>query len=253
MKSLQYLFVAVMALTLVSCYQDGNRDFAPIDGAMGRGGSMARFTSFGDFLYAVDHTSLKVFSLQNPTQPEFLTSITIEPGVETIYPFEGLLFIGSMNGMFIYSLDNPARPTFISSYSHITSCDPVVAKSNFAYVTLRSEAFCWGVNELHVLDISDIYNPSLVNTTFMNNPHGLGVGSHDLLFVTEGDHGLKIFNIANPRQPVLVHHIEGFHAYDVISFPQLLILTGNDGIRQFSYDADTLSLLSKIDIDRIND
>ena len=54
----------------------------------------------------------------------------------------------------------------------------------------------WGADELHVLDIKDLYNPKLIKSYPMDNPHGLGL-SGDYLYLAEGEHGLKSFNVAD--------------------------------------------------------
>src|SRR5690349_16406055 len=41
----------------------------------GQGGSLARFTIVGDYLYTVDHANLKVFEITDPTQPVLKRSV----------------------------------------------------------------------------------------------------------------------------------------------------------------------------------
>jgi hypothetical protein len=217
----------------------------------GQGGSMARFTLLGGHLYTVDDYDLRVFSVEEPTDPQYLKNINLGWGIETIFPFKGKLFIGSMTGMHIYDASNPSDPQKMAVYEHVTSCDPVVVNDDYAFVTLRSAALCrMGADELHVLDIKDLYNPQLIKSYPMDNPHGLGL-SGDYLYLAEGEHGLKSFNvgdvleISNNR----LEHLRDFTAIDIIPGPKSLIVIGPDGVCQFDYsNPEKLKKLSCINV-----
>ncbi len=220
----------------------------------GIGGSMARFTIVGDYLYAIDQTSMDVFSLTNPLQPASLSTVEIGWGIETIFPYQDKLFIGSNAGMFIYDNSNPAAPSFLSNFEHARACDPVFVKDNYAYVTLRSGNECDGfTNQLDLIDITNITAPSLVRTFPMDNPHGLSISGNNL-FLCEGSFGLKSFDITLPAElgNHLLDHEKNLHAFDAISLGgqnNLLMVIGEGGLFQYNYDdpAD-LKFLSKITI-----
>ncbi|GAB4395576.1 MAG: hypothetical protein OHK0053_04650 [Microscillaceae bacterium] len=201
----------------------------------GQGGSLARFAITGDYLYAVGFNDLKVYDIRQPEHPVATTTIPVGINIETIFPYQNLLFIGSQTGMYIYQNNNPEQPQFLSRYDHIQSCDPVVAQGNYAYVTLRDGTNCrFGSNLLDVIDISNPSQPQVVNSLLMFNPHGLGIDG-STLFVCEGTQGLKVFDVNEPRYPQLIQHLQGFDAYDVIPNNGVLILTGANGIFQYQY------------------
>lgn len=218
--------------------------------SVGRGGSMARFTIANDYLYIVDNQSLKVFRITEPENPVFIKRVALNTVVETIFPFEGHLLVGTQTGMFIFSISNPENPSRVAVYSHVVSCDPVVAEGNYAYVTLRSGTNCnRGLNSLDVVDIRDMSRPQLLKSYPMQSPHGLGVDGN-LLFVTEGDFGLKVFDKTNPNDLKLIKTFSDFTAFDVIPDANVLIITGKQGIYQYGYNAQQeLKLLSKIPIE----
>jgi hypothetical protein len=221
-------------------------------GPSGQGGSMARFTLSQGRLYTVNETSLNVVSISSPTDPVPGQTVNLGWGIETIFPYSDKLFVGAMDGMHILDVSSPDNPVHISSYNHITSCDPVVVDGNYAYVTLRSGTQCQGfTNQLDLVDISDIYNPSLVKSWNMNNPHGLGLDT-DLLFLCDGDDGLKIFNNQNPLQvgDNQVFHYTNIQSYDVIPFNNVLMMIGEDGL--FQYDYSDPSNIYKISEIRVN-
>ncbi|MTI20603.1 hypothetical protein E1176_06185 [Fulvivirga sp. RKSG066] len=215
----------------------------------GQGGSMARFTVINDFLYVVDNYKLNSFSITDPMAPELVETSTIGWDVETIFAMRNMLFIGTATGMHIYEINEEGIPEYVSLYEHVLSCDPVVAQDTLAYVTLRSETNCRGVNRLDILDISDIADPKLLHSKDMLNPHGLGI-SDSLLFITEGDHGLKVFDVNTPNDLEQIAFFSDIKAFDVIPNSNILIVTGADGIRQYDYsDPTDIKLLSTIPVE----
>lgn len=247
MKKLIYLFATVA--WMYACKGDDMKASNPDSGSVGRGGSTARFTIVKDYLYIVDNQSLKVFRISAPDNPVYTKRVPLNTVVETIFPFQDHLLVGTQTGMFVFSISNPENPTRISVYSHVVSCDPVVADGNYAYVTLRSGTNCnRGVNVLDVVDIKDMRSPQLVKSYPMQSPHGLGVDGN-LLFVTEGNFGLKVFDKSNPNELKLIKTFDDFTAFDVIPDSNVLIITGKQGIYQYSYNAQNeLKLLSIIPI-----
>ncbi len=207
-------------------------------GSTGQGGSMARFALVDDILYTVDNYSLKIFDVSTPTDPKSLERQNVGFGIETIFPYQDKLFLGSNTGMFIFSIAQPRKPARLGTYSHAFACDPVVVHGNLAYVTLRSgEQQCTRAsNQLDVVDVSDPSKPRLVKTYPMQNPHGLGI-DFPSLFVCEGKGGLKLFDAADPLaiDRHQLDHVKDIDAYDVIPFRNNLIMVGKDGIYQFDY------------------
>ena len=241
----------VIALSTNNSLAKSNLGAGP---AIGIGGSMARFTIVGNYLYTVDDYLLHVFDIAEPENPVEGEEINLGWGIETIFPFKNNLFIGSRSGMSIYNIDIPESPAYMSEVRHITTCDPVVANDEYAFVTLRSENtennFCGPTftNQLDVIDITDVANANLLQTINMTSPYGLGLDGN-ILFVTEGDDGLKIFDISDVSkiEQNMIQHLQGFNAYDVIPFNGNLILVGNDGLYQFDYsNIDEIKFLSLI-------
>ncbi len=219
----------------------------------GTGGSLARFTILDKFMYAVDDYSLKVFDLSIPERPDLANDIHLGWGIETIFPYGDKLFIGSNNAMFIYDASTPANPQMLSTFWHANSCDPIYVSEDVAFVTLRDGTPCRnGVNQLEVLDVSDLENPRLLKTYPMHHPIGLSVNKKSL-FLCEDDMGLKVFDISdlmNIDQNLLSHET-GFTTYDIITFDDLGIVIGKDGLVQYDIsDPTDLKVLSTISVKR---
>jgi hypothetical protein len=260
MKTLQQiLFTAVAPVLIIAGCSVGSSDSTYEAGATsGQGGSMARFTIAGDYMYTVDNSTLKMFDLSEPAKPLFLEGKTQRLGqnIETIFSMDTLLFIGSQDGMYIYNIVRPQFPEYLSNVIHIRSCDPVVASGNYAYVTLNSSGVWCGntVNGLFIYDISNIGNPKeIYSNTQLNTPQGLGVDGNKL-FVCEAAKGVQVFDVSNPAKPVWIDDLsyiteaQGVNTYDVIPLGGLLLTSTDRGLFQFDYSGEKMQFVSKITI-----
>ena len=221
-------------------------------GVSGQGGSMARFTIYDNYLYAVTDNDLLVYSIANPVSPDSTSKINLGGGIETIFPYQDKLFIGSNTGMHIYDNKDPQKPTRMSVFNHARACDPVVVQGNRAYVTLRSAGWCGAApNQLHIINITDLYAPSLIKSYDMQNPHGVAVVDKKLT-LAEGNYGLKSFDLTHETDIKQLQHIKGIHAFDVIQLSNnRILMIGNDGFYQYdNTDPANLKLLSKIEVNR---
>jgi hypothetical protein len=220
-------------------------------GSFGTGGSMARFTLAYNYLYTVDMASLKLFNISDRANPYWEKTIPISWNIETISPYNGMLFIGSQTGMYIYSIQNPANPEFISEFWHASACDPVVVEGDYAYVTLRGGNLCGAIeSQLDVIDISTIENPKLLKSYPMQEPYGLGI-NNDVLFVCDGDAGLKIYDAADKMaiDSNLLATYPDINAFDVIPLGDILLMIGIDGLYQYDYsDLENITELSHIPV-----
>jgi hypothetical protein len=249
----KYLYTYKDTLVKKQTYKKGvvNDVVYTSNSSSGQGGSMARFTLMNDYLYTVGVNNLSLFDVKTASNPTFLKAINVGLGVETIFPYESKLFIGTNRGMYIFSATDPANPVQLSLYSHIFACDPVVVQGKYAYVTLRTGNMCrQASNQLEVVDIEDPKNPKQIAVFPMQNPHGLSVSDNDL-FLCEGNYGIKSFNITNKAKIAenLLQHLNNIKSFDVIAGPKSLIVTGDDGVYQFNYsDASNLKQLSIIKV-----
>jgi hypothetical protein len=217
----------------------------------GTGGSMARFMVYDNYLYTVDNSSLRLFSIAAPSDPTMVKEMYVGWNIETLYPYENKLFLGSTTGMFIYNLQDPSNPEFISQFRHASSCDPVVVEGDYAYVTLRAGNLCGDSrSQLDVIDISDIQNPQQIADYTMEEPYGLAVDD-TLLFVCDGSAGLKIYSASDPRtidQHKLAQY-PNIQAFDAIPLGNTLVMIGTDGLYQYDYsDPANIHPLSVIPI-----
>lgn len=206
--------------------EDGN-----IDGVQqtSTAGSMTRFLPINGYLYTINFNELVLFQIETDYRPSPWIKKNTETQAETLFQLNDLLFVGSVNGMLVYDVSNAADPNYINRIEHMRSCDPVVADSNYAYVTLRGGTNCFtDVNELQIIDIQDPQNLSVVSRKDMYNPHGLGI-YNDHLIICDGTAGIKIVDVSTATEPSIVNSSPIQFAYDVIiDYPNALIVGDKD-------------------------
>jgi hypothetical protein len=233
----------------------GSKEYTSNNGSTGMtvgvGGSMARFTIYDSFLYTVDQYNLRVFDIDEQTNPLLVSDQSIGWNVETVFQYRNKLFFGTQTGMIIYDLNNPASPGYLATYNHFKSCDPVVVEGNYAYVTLRAGNLCGeATSQLDVINISNIQNPTWEQSYPMQEPYGLGI-DNTTLFVCDGSAGLKVYNAENPKNLVKIAWFSEVNALDVIPYNGNLMMIGEGGLYQYNYAGpDTITLLSYIPIQK---
>lgn len=250
------IFLALWIAGAVACSDEGSND-GPAnpntqnnnggsdDGAggnTGTGGSLARFTIVGDFFYAISNTELMTYELGPEGALTERARQNVGQGVETMFPYQGQLLLGSRNGVFVYDLSNPATPQRIGAYERITSCDPIVARDGMAFSTLRSgDVGCdRGVNRLEVLELPEGGGDPVLKSTYgeLEQPKGLGI-KDNILYVCDGDRGVIIFDVSEVYDGDDDYAVEemdaipGFEASDVIVQDELLLVIAVDGLRQY--------------------
>lgn len=258
MKKIYSSLVFLLLFGMIACDSDDN--LSPSESDSGVAGSYARFIVVDNFMYIVDDASIKTFDVTDAANPQQVDQKPVGDRIESIFRFEDKLFIGSGAGLFIYQISTDGLPVELSATSYFDTfntfaCDPVVANSTHAYVTLNSLARiaqpCGGevsinVNELRVYDITDLTQPVQVAEYPMSAPKGVGLDGNTL-FVCDNDQGLKIYDVSNPEAIQEIKHIDTFTAFDVIPLNGLLLVVGPKNVYQFDYnDLENIRLLAEI-------
>ncbi|MEQ8471941.1 MAG: hypothetical protein RIC35_12190 [Marinoscillum sp.] len=214
-------------------------------------GSVNRIVAYDNYVYAVSREKMTVYESENDFTQVFNSNLGWE--METVYPLGDRLFVGARNSVDIYDITDRGNPSYISGYAHMTSCDPVLpVNEETAYVTLRTGDFseCPGDNnELLVLDITESNFTNQVMSIQMDSPYGMTLIG-DRLYVGEGKHGLKVFDVTDRRSPQLISSDNSTEAYDVLIHPtysDILLLANSEGLMQVRVDVEqNLQFVSNI-------
>lgn len=206
-------------------------------------GTVNRVNKSGDHIFVVSNNNLIVLN-DNAFSTQFVINENVKEDMETVFPYEDKLFVGTRTSMTVFSIaSNPENPQQVEEFDHATSCDPVLPHQDVAYVTLRTADFsdCPGsINALVVVDMDDISNTTPEQEITMTSPYGMTI-INDQLYVGEGTSGLKIFDVNNTKNPQLVKTITDVEAYDIIADPtdsEIIFIAGPNGLTQFGIDND---------------
>ncbi len=235
----------VIGTIMIGCGSGGSTgSSAPSGGGTGKGGSMARFTISGETLYTLNDRYINAFDISVPDAPSPDISQPVPFDVETLYSYDGYLYVGAEAGVYIYdkNLDQ------VGEFIHTRSCDPVVIQNGIAFVSLSSGSQCRldsGENTLQFLDVRDPLHPTLIGKKNMFHPTGLGIDGENL-FVCDGAGGLKLFDVnvtdnneTNSTSVILTYNKASsqpdINCYDVIAHKDLLVVSNGEDVKQFDY------------------
>lgn len=219
-------------------------------GNVGTGGSYAKFQINNNALYMVESYNLKVFNITNPIETFYDKTVYMTEWMgggifETLFKQKEFLFIGSTNGMYIVNALDEFNPYFVSSFVHATACDPVVVDGYKAYITIRGGSNCGSIeDQVNVIDITNIENPTLISTYLLHQPYGLGIRNNVLYVCADGN--LNVFNATNSAALALENTYED-EVKDVIALDTHLIAVGINKIIQYNYGENhTLEVMSVV-------
>jgi len=227
---------------LVACGSGDSASSGSSTGTTGVGGSTARMTIANGFLYAIAESTVQMFDIRTTSTPQIWANIPVDESIETLFPYAEHILIGAANGVFILDGSNPSSPE-ITEFPHATAQDPVVALNGYAYVTLRSDFN--GVNELNIIDISDIKKPLLIDRVSMQHPSGLSIDGN-YLFICDDRAGLKIFDVSDPASVQGLVGLPEVRCDDVIAQDNLLYVINDTQIAQYDYSNLPPTLVSKV-------
>lgn len=248
-----YFYIALffVSITFHNCgdFENVTIDHSPFDTELE--GSTAKFTIIGDFLYAASSNNLITFNINAPNMPIYSTEIAIGSGVERIFSFAGKLFVGARSGMLIFDIATDGTPELrTSDYEYIKSCQPVAFNGQYAYVSVRNDDECRtsvSANEIQILDITDILNPTIISSFSMGSPQGIGI-SDNTLFVCDKQNGFTALDVTNPLAIVSLA-IFPFYTKEVIVLENTVLAFSNTQIYQFDYsDLNNIYLVSTFDL-----
>jgi len=251
------LTAGIFALNFGGCQ---NNSYTDPSSTTGEAGSMSRFAIIEDTLYAINSAKINAIDISIPTAPLKASRTDAAWGIETLFAYNNYLYVGAFDGMYIYEQEvSTGDLTLVGHTSHARSCDPVIVSQDVAYVTLHAGGGC-SVSNTNVLELYNVSDPSKVTQILSKNmwePKGLDIDGNQL-FVCDGDAGLKVYDINRTATEVNATYTDinvtltramndsTLDCYDLIAHNNILYISNEDSIVQYSYTGETLTKLSTI-------
>lgn len=249
--------IAAIAMLVAGCEGGGSTDgsgssSSPSTGGTTTGiaGSTARMIIVDNYLYAIVEDKIQLFDISIPSAPNPWNRVSVDLNIQTLFAYENYLLVGAEDALHILDNTDPASPRYISVFQHGTAIDPVVATGGYAYVTLKNnpDADNSISDQMNVISLADFTNPQLKNVLPMLSPEGLSADSQrQLLFVCDGQAGIKKFDISDPENPSTVVGVPGVNCNDVIAYNGILYAITDTTLQQYDYSVSPPSLLSIIE------
>lgn len=252
MKTLNQILILALIVMLSACGKDESM-MDINDSQSGLSGSITRFATYGDFLYALDQNKVLTFYIADTESPQLVNSLQTDYGLETIIIYDGTIFLGSRNALYILDITNPAHPFILSKSERDdlnlnAGCDPVVVQGDYAYATIKIiENVCGQVSmnsQLLVYNIADKSNPVVLKTIDMDIPNGLGYKGNFLFVCDEGIDEIVIFDIQSPENTTKYGSISIENPIDIIiREDRMIVSTKNDFV---IYDISDIDNIKKV-------
>lgn len=172
----------------------------------GKSGSLTRFVVNNGYMYSLNPNELVTFMIQQDGKPLEKHRLVLDYGLETIVIYDGVMYLGSRNGLYIIDISIPEKPVVLSETARpaqlFGGCDPVSVKDSIVFSTVKVIENICGINNamsaLLVYLVDDLSNPELIGTYTMGLPNGLGY-KEDVLFVCDsGQDEVVLYDIEVP-------------------------------------------------------
>ncbi len=181
-------------------------------GQQGVGWDVETMFIYDDHMFFGMQSGMRVFSLEVPTVPKYLSSFWHTTSCDPVVVADGYAYITLRGG---------------------NTCGGAV-------------------NRLDVLQLSDDYvDNTLIASYPMEGPYGLGIDD-EILFVCDGEAGLKVYDASDKIHisENQIATFPNINAYDVIPLNDYLFMIGEDGFYLYDYsDLQDIQQISFIPVD----
>lgn len=181
-------------------------DFDSISlGTEGAGiGKALGLTRSGNYLYTVgsaNNGQLVVTDVSNPSSPVVLGSVNgLGPNARNVALCPGgedVMVVCRELGAYIINVKDPSNPYIRAHYDTVEQATGLCISGNYALVSCRT----YGVE---VIDLSDLDNPTHLGTVPTGEVQNVAVYNNVLYTGLWGDRSVKMYDITNISEPVLL-------------------------------------------------
>ncbi len=98
---MRYFLLNIAILLFIGCGSNIVVEDTTYSSNIGTAGSRAKFIIAKEHLYTVNRFQLNIFNLSTPSNPEYISKISIPFTIETIFPYK-IIYIWVLEMDFIY-------------------------------------------------------------------------------------------------------------------------------------------------------
>ncbi|MBI4651111.1 S8 family serine peptidase [Candidatus Desantisbacteria bacterium] len=182
----------------------------------------------GNYAYIADGDSgLQIIDISNPVNPNITGNIDT-PGYASGINISGnyaYIADGFGSGLQIIDISNPFNPNIVGSVVTPNNATSVYITGNYAYV---ADGYAGG---LQIINIGDPFNPIIVGSVSSLDYAQEIYVSDNYAYLADGNSGLKIIDISNKSNPVIVKTQRIFNISGLYKFDNYLYAVGGYGLQ----------------------
>ncbi len=126
---------------------------------------------------------------------------------------DNIAYLGSEAGLLILDISDPANPEFINCYYIDGYVYKIFTEESIAFVTAYNS---W-TTEVSIIDISDLNNPTLINSFETGSSSNNSIfACDDLLFLGMDYSGLFIYDVSDLLNPTLITELPDIEPDDMV-------------------------------------
>ncbi|MEE9553518.1 MAG: hypothetical protein V3W18_04400 [candidate division Zixibacteria bacterium] len=150
-----------------------------------------------------DFGGVHILNVANPTEPELMANLSTTRWLrKNMIVGEYAYIVDSFKGMFVVDISDPEYPTLISRYFHGDSVFggfvDIAIQDNYAFLA-KSHG-----GDLHIVDISDPFDPAGVSTLDLPGSNLAIFVSEHYAYLANYDSSLYVIDILDPSNPQLI-------------------------------------------------
>jgi hypothetical protein len=149
----------------------------------------------GDYVYiAAGEWDLCIIDISNPIVPQVVTYFDLQGYTSDVQIVDDYAFLTSYHQMMIVDINDPSSPSIVGEFDPLAFVNGIRVLGDHAFVTDETPS-------LHILDISDVENPSRLGYVF--NPFEIETVEveDDLAYLVDNNE-LFIIDVSDPFSPV---------------------------------------------------
>lgn len=180
-----------------------------------------------------------IIDVNDPYNPFICARSEVVPYATNLFVRDSLAYIACPDGLWIFNVSDPTDPSIVGEILEIGLRD-IYVTGNYAYTTEHG---------ITIIDISNPLSPSKISDCTIGTMECIDIYVHnDYAYLTEDNHGLHIFDVHDPENPVYVRNLfNGSWVWDIWGIDDLIFIPmdATDGIN--------LRILDISDPDNITD
>lgn len=242
--------VGLLSCFFMSCCQF-DRDFTD----EGNIETFQAMFSRGSILYEVDAGSITTYDYSDSASPEIVQRLVFNFEVQYANLSIDHIIVMSDENLHVLEIGPLGIPVMTMVVSHqsferrLTICDQLLFDQDILYVSPSesspiSTCFPASDNTLRLYVVDALESPRLVDTKLLTAPGKMLIDGV-LLFVADGNGGVRVYDRTNPADIKEINHIAEQIAVDIALRDNLLTVLGKDDVRVYNYsNPSDISLVS---------